>query len=239
MVRKPPLPDDESLPEAVGAWTHAPESNRNGHVWTNEDEQVSVGVFSSCFSEEVRVTVFDDRVDGFCNNVEPVRQSYSDTDKTKAEATAWAVERAVEWMKRHSPERWSHPDVEEAVFDPPVGYVLERYYIEQRQQIVCYRREDEASAVSLSGRVPDTDPSIQTRDYLYVESWRGSGNTTVSVAPYLRAEDKNKHEVVETPEECGLAVALKLAREHVREQTDQDAPTRPAAGQSDIGVWSD
>jgi hypothetical protein len=147
---------------------------------------------------------------------------------------AWGVKRAIAWMERHAPDRWDHPHVEEAVFDSPVSFVLDRHYLEECDHIVCYRQEGTEKAVSMAGgRIADTEPSLETRAYLYVEAWRGSGNATIALAPWLRAHDDEKHEVVEPPEECGLVVALKLAREWVREETGQTRDA-PAAGQSDI-----
>jgi hypothetical protein len=236
MVNRPPLPDGFDPPTEVNGWDHAPESNKNGHIWAGESAQRSVGVFSG-ITGSVRVAVFDDRVDGFCNKVQPVERTYEDGE-TQAEAMAWGVERAIAWMDRHAPDRWDHPHVEEAVFDPPVGFVLDRYYLEEREHIVCYRQEGTEKNVNMAGgRPPDTEPSLETRAYLYVEAWRGSGNATVSLAPWLRAHDDEKHEIVEPPEECGLAIALKLAREWVREEAGQTRDA-PATGQSDLGAWS-
>ena len=63
MVAKPPLPVTTTLPEKVNRWHHAPESNKNGHVWTSAAAEQSVGVFSG-LGDRVRVSVFDDRVIG-------------------------------------------------------------------------------------------------------------------------------------------------------------------------------
>lgn len=110
--------------------------------------------------------------------------------------------------------------------------------LEEREHIVCYRQENAEKAVCMAGgRTTDKEPSLETWAYLFVEAWRGSGNATISLAPWLRAHDREKHEVVESPDECGLAVALKLAREWVREEAGQTRDA-PAAGQSDIGTWS-
>ena len=64
------------------------------------------------------------------------------------------------------------------------------------------------------GHVLDSAASLETRAYLVVAAWRGSGNATVALAPWLRAHDEEMHEVVEPPAECGLAIAVKLAREY-------------------------
>jgi hypothetical protein len=242
MTAKPPLPLDCELPSVVNGWRHDPESNKNGHIWSAPDSAATVGVFGSAGEIEVRVS--DDRVSGFARTITVHSESYEHThdyyqpaDPDAPTATiVEVIEAATRWMQRHDPP-WRHPDVEEAAFDPPVGYVLDRYYLEQREHIVCYRKPDTESDVGMGGLPPETDPTIETRKYLYVEAWRGSGNATVSLAPWLRAHDDEKHECTDTPDECGLAVALKLAREWAEEQTGQTQESL-AAGQSDIEAWS-
>jgi hypothetical protein len=100
------------------------------------------------------------------------------------------------------------------------------------------RREDADKRVGMGGeRAPESDPTPSTRAYLVVKAWRRSGNSTVALAPWLRASDEKMETVVEPPEECGLPVALKLAREYVAEHTDHTRDT-PAAGQSGISQWA-
>jgi hypothetical protein len=242
MTAKPPLPNDYDLPVEVNGWVHDPDSKKNGHTWYAPDETAAVGVFG--FGGTITVKVLDERVSGFARSKRVFETEYehdkdyyepADTD-APTPAVVDGVEAAVRWMEVNDTD-WKHPAVEEAVFDPPVGFVLDRYYLEEREHIVCYRQEGTESEVEMSGRRLDTEPSLETRKYLYVEAWRGSGNSTVSLAPWLRAHDEEKHEVVEPPEECGLAVALKLAREWVCEQTGETRES-PAAGQSDLGAWS-
>lgn len=248
MVAKPPLPDGYDLPARVNDWVHDPDSNRNGHVWTAADPAVkrSVGVF--CHLDAARVAVFDDRVDGFCNKVEPVRRDLADIgavdaseardpQAVKADAAAWAVDRAGAWMEWHAAAEWDHPDVTEAVFDAPPGYVLDRYFLESREVIVAYRRDDADSDVYMGQRPPETEPCIETRPYLVVHEWRGSGNASVALAPWLRAHDHQMHDVADLPDECGLEIALKYAREYVREELGGGRDD-PAVGQTDLGEWS-
>lgn len=243
MTAKPTLPYGYELPPAVNGWTHAPESNKNGHIWTGPEGAAAVGVFGSM--GEIRVRVLDERVSGFARSKRIFQSEYDHSvdyfERADADAPTPAVvegvEAAVDWMKRNGPP-WTHPDVEPAAFEAPPGFVLDRYYIEERQQIVCYRQQDAESAVSLSGRPPDTEPSLETRKYLYVETWRGSGNATVALAPWLRAHDDEKHEVLEPPAECGLDVALLLAREWVAEQRDESVDHSKTAGQASLEGWS-
>lgn len=70
-----------------------------------------------------------------------------------------------------------------------------------------------------------------------ITAWRGSGDATVALAPWLRAHDEEMQEVVEPPAECGLAIAVKLAREYVRAETGRTRDA-PATGQADLGAWS-
>lgn len=242
MTAKPPLPDDYELPDEVNGWAHDPDSGKNGHTWYAPDDSAAVGVFG--FGGTITVKVLDERVSGFARSKRVFETEYehekdyyepADSD-APTPAVVEGIEAAIRWMDVNG-TGWTHAAVEEAVFDPPAGFVLDRYYLEERQHIVCYRQEGSEKAVNMAGRPPDTDPSLETRKYLYVETWRGSGNSTVCLAPWLRAHDNEKHDVIEPPEECGLAVALKLAREWVREQTGETRES-PAAGQSDLGVWS-
>ena len=123
-------------------------------------------------------------------------------------------------MERHAPTEWDHPAVEAAVFDLPAGFVLDRYYLEEREHIVYYRQANGDRAVGMgSGRVPDSTAGLETRAYLVVKAWRGSGNAMVALAPWLRANDEEIYEVVEPSAEWGLAIAVKLAREYVRAET--------------------
>ena len=236
MVAKSPLPDGGDLPPAVNGWVHDPDSTRNGHVWTSADVDRSVAVFSH-FGTTVSVAVFDDRVDGFANRIEPARHDIRD-EESQSETVAWGVERAVAWMERHAPTEWDHPAIEAAVFDPPAGFVLNRYYLEECEHIVYYRQNNAERAVGMAGgRVLNSAASLETRAYLVVRAWRGSGNTTVALAPWLRAHDEAMEEVVDPPAECGLVIAVKLAREYVRAETGRTRDV-PATGQADLGAWS-
>lgn len=236
MPARPPLPDSFELPGHVNGWVHNPDSSKNGHVWTGENAERSVGVFSG-ISDRVRVAVSDDRVTGYSSSVQVVERE-QETDETQADATAWGVERAVAWMEQHAPDEWDHPHVEEAAFDPPVGYELDTYCLGDRQHVVCYRREDVDDVLDYAGgHGLDTEPTLDTRAYLFIETWRGSGNSTIALSPWLRAHDHMMDEIIEPPEECGLEVALNHVREYVREQTGETRD-RPAVGQSDLGGWS-
>lgn len=212
MVNKPPLPDDYDLPGVVNGWTPDPGSNRNGHVWTAAEHDVSVAVFAHVGA--VRVAVFDDRVTGFGSKVEPYDDEAPDDRDALAGAVVDGIKHAVAWMRDHRPGEWSHPDVNEAVFDAPEGYVLDRYYLEQRDAEIYYRLEDAESKVEgFDTRDPQRDP------YLYVQTWLGSGNSTVATAPWLHAHDHELTKVVDPPAECGLDIALRYAREHVGDST--------------------
>lgn len=134
-------------------------------------------------------------------------------------------------MEQHDPETWGHPYVDEAVFDAPPGFEVAEYYVENRESIIYY--EQPGDALEMAGRGNDTEPSLNTRKYLYIRTWRGSGNSTIALAPWEGAHDHQMHEVVDPPEECGLEVAIKLAREWVAEQRGEP-PAINTTGQTDI-----
>ncbi|WP_436348764.1 hypothetical protein [Natronorubrum sp. FCH18a] len=236
---KPDLPDDYELPCAINGWLYDTEDTSNGHVWRSSDDKCSVGVFDTLGSVSVRVT--DDRVSGFASNVELERVEYDRAGRDDALAGALGAARA--WMEQPDPAAWSHPDVCEAVFDAPTGYSLETYYLENRETIVYYRRDDAETGVEIDVR--GKGPEALTREtaaYLYVHQWNGSGNATVALAPWTEAHGpKSKHPdikpVLETPDECGLTLALTMAREWVREH-DGRAIDADAAGQAALSRWS-
>jgi len=125
----------------------------------------------------------------------------------------------------------------EAVFDAPAGYTLEVYYLENRESIVYYAR-DGVDDSPLRGRGDDLEQLTRANaPYLYVHVWNGSGNATVALAPWTHAHGPgSKHpeirEVAETPADCGLEVAVTVAREWA-------ADGRPAAasGQASLGAF--
>ena len=237
MASRPRLPDDFELPDAVNGWQYDPESGKNAHAWYSTAGTEAVGVFSSFGRAYAKVS--DERVNGFERGVTFAETELSDDDlhtERERQAVAGVVDDAVAWMQAHTPDEWSHPDVNEAVFDPPAGYVLERYFLEARDTTVYYRREGAESETNLNPGDPPEEVSPDTYQYLVVHIWNGSGNATVSLAPWTRAHDHEMVEVVETPEECGLDVALAMARTYVREHvsdvdSDGDAV---ASGQTDL-----
>ncbi|WP_436348864.1 hypothetical protein [Natronorubrum sp. FCH18a] len=235
----PSLPDGYELPDAVNGWLYDTEDTSNGHVWRSSDYECSVGVFDTLSSVSVRV--IDDRVSGFASNVDLERVEYDRADRDDALVGALGAARA--WMEQTDPAAWSHPDVCEPVFDAPAGYSLETYYLENRESIVYYRRDDAETGVEIDVR--GEGPEALTREtapYLYVHQWNGSGNATVALAPWTEAHGpKTKHPdikpILETPDECGLEVALTMARQFARKHFG-DGGEIDAAGQADIGRWS-
>jgi len=241
MPAKPQLPDGFALPETVNEWEHDPESNKNGHAYYPPDRTQSVTVYSHF--NEVVAKVSDERADGFCRNETVVERDLPDDGSHADErrAVVAVLDEAFDWMRAHAPGEWSHPRVNEAVFSPPPGYVLDRYYVEQRDTTVYYRREGAESDVRLGEmEAPDGDPTPETHPYLVVHCWPGSGNTTVSLAPWIGAHDHEMHEVVETPEESGLDVALLKAREYASERVaDGEEREGPTVGQTALDSWGE
>jgi len=246
MVARPPLPDDYDLPTTVGPWVHNPDSGKNAHVWSARDHPVTVGVFGHLGTATVKV--FDDRVDGFRNSVAVAEYEYDgdgDTaDQSRAEkraAVGDALDDAIDWMADYDPGEWSHSMVCEAVFDAPVGYELDRYYLEERTAIVYYRRENAEKVVRLAGAGGPDEYTPETCPYLYVHVWRGSGKATVALAPWLRAHGPASkypelREIADPPEECGLEVAVTVARQWAREEFGGE--TDPGVGQADLAAFS-
>lgn len=246
MVTKPPLPDGYELPASINGWHHDPESNKNGHAWYSADGETAVAVFSGF--ESVRAVVSDERCDGLGRGQRVYEREYeNDTDgrereRLERQAVVDGIDAAREWMHETEPEEWAHPDVCEAVFDAPIGYELEYYFLEDRESTVYYRREDAEKVSRFAGMHEPETYTRETCPYLYVHQWNGSGNATVALAPWLRAHGpKSKHPeikpVVETPDECGLEVAVTMARQWVRKFVDAEIDTA-AAGQADLGRWS-
>ena len=231
---KPPLPASFDLPVSVNGWDYRPSAPSNGHVWVGGVRPASVSVFSSLGT--VRVTVSDDRVSGFASSVELYRDEYAGGDTMlerltvdEAGAVRDGVEYAIEWMGATPPEEWSHPEVTEAVFDPPPGYRLAEYYLEDRQTTVYYLRSGAEGVRRLAGGGAPDEYTPETCPYLYVHIWNGSGTATVALAPWIGAHGPGSkypeiEPVVDCPDECGLDVALTCAREWARENVAEESP---------------
>lgn len=238
MVNKPPLPEDVGLPETIGDWTHDPESNKNGHTWYSQSGDTAVAVLAPV--DTVYVAVLDERCIGLERGeriFETCIPEDADRQQVKREFAGEAVNAAIDWMQDNDPQDWACPRVCESVFDTPDGYQLAMYEIGLQSSTIYYYRTGAAERSSLGSREPPEEVSTDTYPYLTIEVYRGSGNATVSLAPWTRAHDHEMEEVVETPEECGLDVALTMARQYLRENVDGISPSEPAVGQSDLGAW--
>ena len=198
---------------------------------------------------QVDVRVFDDRVRGFDRSQTVATVNHGAPDaveghlQARRDAVAEGVTEAVEWMEATAPSGWSHPAVCEAVFDPPPGHVLEEYYLEQRTVTVYYRQKDAESNHRLAGIDEPDEYTLETCPYLYVHVWRGSGAATVALAPWRGAHGPgSRHEeikpVADPPEECGLEIALTVAREWARETVAaSDDVDEPSVGQTALSNW--
>lgn len=209
MPVRPPLPDKYQLPTSVNGWTYDSKSSLNAHTWTAPDQTASVGVFE--VTGTVKAAVFDERVSGFARSREIFRDDTGSTPVTEG------IEAAINWMETTDPP-WRHPAVVETAFDPPEGFHLERYFLEAREATVWYEQTVSEDALTMAGRTVDTDPSLSTREYLRVSAWRGSGNATIALAPWMRADSSVCSIVTDPPDECGLSTAVSLAREWVAKQ---------------------
>lgn len=238
MTRKPRLPDDYDIPEGGGEWSHNPESTKNGHIWESPSGDAVVGVFGGSIFDQVRVEVIDERVKGFARSNDIERIEIRDGDEEE-EVVVEGIETAVRWMETTDAREWEHSEVNTAAFDAPVGYELEHYFLEEQQTTIYYRREETPDKTK--GFVDDDDPGIRDYNYLVVQVWRGNGNATVAVAPWTRAHDDEMWRVREPPEECGLDIALKEARDFARRQMDvgEGVERPPKAGQTGLSEgWS-
>lgn len=242
MATRPRLPADFDLPAEVNGWHYDPETGKNAHAWYAADRTASVGVF--CSIDAVRVKVADERAIGSARSIEIYREELPEPlsrDRgRKAVRVASGVEAALEWMQSTATDEWTHPEVCEAVFDEPPGFELEQYLLGERSTEIYYRREGADGASRLSGAQPE-EYTLDTCPYLYVHVWNGSGDATVALAPWLRAHGPgSKHwevePVAETPEDCGLEVALTVAHNWAAEQLGIE--TDHLGGQQDLAGWS-
>jgi hypothetical protein len=150
-----------------------------------------------------------------------------------------SIKQAVEWMEATPPGTWTHPDVDEAVFDAPPGYELTHYYLERREVIIYYHREGAPEGHRLAGvgKPIDDEVTPDSFPYLVVKAWRGSGNATVALAPWEYAHDSELVEVRDPPDECGLEIALTIARDYATTATGEELDSL-AVGQADLIAWS-
>jgi len=244
MAKRPRLPNDYDLPW-VGDWSLALEAPTNGYVWQSDAGTEWVKVRD--VHDKMLVVVEDTRVDGSGGRQDIARVGYERPERlaellaNREEAAVEAIkDHAVPWMQATDPADWSHPDVSEAVFAEPPGYELAKYFVEDRTVTIYYRHADRDADLIASRRGPE-EYTPETCPYLYVHVWRGSGKATVALAPWLYAHGPgDKHwevePILETPEECGLDLALTMAREWTREYVvaDQDGPM---PGQSSLSAY--
>lgn len=209
----------EECPKAPDGWGSEPEHPSNGLVWTATDHPFEVYIHR--VGRTARVLVSDGRATGSCSRVEIARFEATD-DVQYSElpecVTLPAIERAIEWMRATDLDAWEHSSVCEAVFEPPAGYELDQYYVENREAIVYYRRVDASPTQRLAGRGRPEEYTPETCPYLYVHEWRGSGNATVALAPWRGAHGPgSKHPEIEPildlPDGCGLENAVAAARD--------------------------
>jgi hypothetical protein len=231
---KPPLPDGYDFPERVNDWQFDPDSSYNGHAWYGPDRERSVVVFAGLGSANAKV--HDERVSGSGSYVELASVEYDRDDRR--EAVAEMVEQAVAWMQETAPEEWSHPEVNEAVFDAPPGYEFDGYSRGHRETFVYYRRKGASPRKRLAGAGSPDEATAETYPYLVVQMWQGSGNASVDLAPWRYEHDHERESVVDLPEECGLDKALSAARDHAIRHVENDAGP-PSVGQTALSEWGE
>lgn len=217
MAVKPPIPDGFVIPETVNGWEHDPDSNKNGHTWYSPNGAQSVVVYSHL--GRVYANVADERTTGSASSETVAERKLTDKTKfTSAESRSVVavLDDALGWMRNHAPGSWTCPRVNEAVFDPPAGYDLAEYFLASRESTIYYRHCGMENI-----QIEDGDELPGSPSFLVIHCWT-SGNATVAVAPWLRAHDHEMMEVVETPEECGLDVALAMSRQWVADHVGHE-----------------
>lgn len=173
----PELPDGTPDSINVGAWERDPDPY-NGNVWFGDDGRVSV-LIARPFSEVWYSVVRDERVSN--SRIEIARGS-AEEGPTYDDV----VEETVAWMETHDPREWEHPEVVEAVFDAPEGFVLDHYGLGTGQPYIRYSRED----------VPDQYRAM----HLVVEGYSSTDNWTVTLAGMARTRRVGDGEVLWDPE---------------------------------------
>ena len=234
---KPELPDGFDLPTRVNGWVHSPEDKSNGHCWRFEQEKrpLAMRVYDppgSCYA-----AVTDERTSGMDSKQRVSEVKFgSGTDCSQLRAIEEVLTDAIDWMDDHNDGEWSHPRIQEAAFQPPAGYELVDYRIDNRTTTVQYHRLGTPEVDRLAGGHFPDDMSADSCPYLEVETWAGSGNSTIVLAPWRRAHDEECKEVADPPEECGFDVALATARELARQHVDSDSdePLSDPAGQTNL-----
>ena len=236
---KPELPDGFDLPTRVNEWVHDPKDGSNGHCWRFEQGERTLAMrvydpLGSCYA-----AVTDERTGGLDSRQRVSEVKFgSGTDCSQHRAVEEVLTDAIDWMDDHSKGEWSHPRVQEAVFQPPAGYELAGYQINTRTTTVQYHRLDAREVDRLAGcHFPD-EMSPDSCPYLEIETWAGSGNSTVRLAPWRHAHDDECMEVADPPDECGLDVALATAREYVRQYVDSDELQSDPAGQTNLARFA-
>lgn len=237
MAAKPRLPDGFDLPTAVNGWIHNPDDRTNGHCWQYErgERPLSMRVYKTLGTSYAAVT--DDRTSGMESKDRVIDIDHGNEENLSCEE---AVERvinvATEWMENYTEGEWSHPRIHETAFQPPVGYELDGYRINSRTTTVQYHQIDTCEVNRMAGTNFPEEMSADSCPYLEVETWAGSGNSTVALAPWKHAHDNERKEITEPPEECGLEVALTTAREFARKHGESDEPI--PAGQTSLSWFA-
>lgn len=240
MAAKPRLADGFDLPTAVNGWIHDPDDRTNGHCWQYErgDRPLSMRVYETLGTSYA--AVMDDRTSGMECKERIAGHDHGDReDLPREEAAETVIDAASEWMEAYSEGEWSHPRIHEAAFQPPVGYELTAYRINSRTTTVQYHQTDAHEVDRLAGANFPDDMNPDSCPYLEVETWAGSGSSMVALAPWQHAHDNERKEIADPPEECGLEVALTIARKFARTHADGNEliPTDPA-GQTSLGRFA-
>jgi len=109
-----------NVPSAVNGWEYAPTRLTGHERWEQSDGHAYVKILHH-HTDFSWVEVGDDRLGGvrgrFPGDSLPgkVQAEYSDAEARSV---------AIDWMKTHDPELWSHPGHHECLHQPPEGWTL-------------------------------------------------------------------------------------------------------------------
>lgn len=140
-------------PREVAGWTYVPKDDRIGnrrfgddtHAWITPDGHLRIRMRTPLPREdEWGVELADDRISGIGSAVDiNSRKPGHERPYSSMES---AIVAAIRWMARHPVDRAEHPFFDERIHDPPPTWELSSHRINQRDERIGFRLEDEDRA---------------------------------------------------------------------------------------------
>ncbi|MFD1570100.1 MULTISPECIES: hypothetical protein [Haloferacaceae] len=200
-------------PMAINGWEYDPHARLSREVWrstTTPERRVELHHNPSDYSF---LKVFDSRVSGADAAMVP------DGFDGKVQSTTSASDlrdKAVRWMRQHSPGGVAHPAFDAQLLETPAGWVLDRspgvrYGTEFH---VRYRKE--------------TPSDEETNVFIEIAGPSKSTDFRVTRIEQVGETGRKTTESIPTPEHCSPVVAHSRFRKFVRSNTESpaDGPTR-------------